>query len=68
VKLSARNMIKGKISAVKEGPVSTEVILDVNGTQVVSSITSTSAKAMSLKAGDEAYAVIKASSVMIAKD
>ncbi|MFU8794472.1 MAG: TOBE domain-containing protein [Dethiobacteria bacterium] len=68
MKLSARNMIKGKISAVKEGPVSTEVILDVNGTQIVSSITSTSAKTMSLKVGDEAYAVIKASSVMIAKD
>jgi molybdopterin-binding protein len=68
MKLSARNLIKGKISAVKEGPVSTEVVLDVNGTQVVSSITSTSAKAMSLKVDDEAYAVIKASSVMIAKD
>jgi molybdopterin-binding protein len=67
MQLSARNQIKGKISAIKEGPVSTEVVLDVNGMEIVSSITTGSAKSLNLKVGDEASAVIKASSVMIAK-
>lgn len=67
MKLSARNQLKGRIVAVKEGPVSTEVIIEVNGFQIVSSITTGSAKALDLKVGDEATAVIKASSVMVAK-
>jgi molybdopterin-binding protein len=66
MKLSARNQLKGKIKEIKEGPVSTEVVIDVNGTEIVSTITTGSAKAMELKIGDEAYAVIKASSVMLA--
>lgn len=68
MKLSARNQLKGRIDEIKEGPVSTEVIVESNGTKIVSSITTTSAKAMNLKIGDEVYAVIKASSVMIAKN
>jgi len=68
MKLSARNQLKGKVSSVKEGPVSTEVIIDINGTHVASSITTTSAKKLNLQVGDEVYAVIKASSVMVAKD
>jgi len=68
VRLSARNQLKGKVSNIKEGPVSTEVIIDINGTEVVSSITTTSAKSLDLKVGDEVSAVIKASSVMVAKD
>lgn len=67
MQLSARNQLKGKVLEVKEGPVSTEVTVDVNGVNVVASITTASAKALNLKAGDEAIAVIKASSVMIAK-
>lgn len=67
MQLSARNQIKGKVVAVKEGPVSTEVVLEIGGTQIVSTITSTSAQAMRLKVGDDAIAIIKASSVMIAK-
>jgi len=65
--LSARNQLKGIITEIKEGPVSTEVVLDLNGMKIVSSITTGSAQAMNLKVGDEALAVIKASSVMIAK-
>jgi molybdopterin-binding protein len=68
MKLSARNMIKGKITEIKEGPVSTEVTIENNGVKIVSSITTTSAKTLNLKVGDEVYAVIKASSVMVAKD
>ncbi len=67
MQLSARNQLKGKITDIKEGPVSTEVVLDVGGVSVVASITSTSAKSMGLKIGDDAFAVIKASSVMIGK-
>ena len=67
MQLSARNQLKGKIVEIKEGPVSTEVVIDVNGMMVVSSITTGSAHTLNLKIGDEAIAVIKASSVMIAK-
>jgi len=68
MKLSARNQIKGEVREIKEGPVSTEIVISTNGIDIVSSITTTSAKNMNLKVGDEAYAVIKASSVMIAKN
>lgn len=68
MKLSARNQIKGKVTDVKEGPVSTEVSIENNGVKIVASITTTSAKNLDLKVGDEVYAVIKASSVMVAKD
>ncbi|MGE5416036.1 MAG: TOBE domain-containing protein [Acidobacteriota bacterium] len=67
MQLSARNQLKGKVKEIKKGPVSTEVVLEVNGLEVVSSITTTSCESMNLKVGDEAIAVIKASSVMIAK-
>jgi len=67
MQLSARNQLKGKITEIKEGPVTTEVVLDLNGVKIVSTITTGSAQAMKLKIGDEAFAVIKASSVMIAK-
>ncbi len=67
MQLSARNQMRGKIMDIKEGPVSTEVVVDVNGTKIVSSITTGSAQTLNLKVGDEAFAVIKASSVMIAK-
>lgn len=68
MKLSARNQLKGRIGEIKERPVSTEVTVESNGSQIVSSITTASAKAMNLKVGDKVYAVIKARSVMIAND
>lgn len=69
MKVSARNCLEGKIVAIKEGPVSTEVTIELGcGTQIVSSITTASAKALDLKVGGKGYAVIKASSVMVAVD
>ncbi len=68
MKISARNTIKGKIVEIKEGMVNSEVILDVNGIKLVSVITKDSAEALGLKVGKEAYAIIKASNVMIAID
>lgn len=69
MKISARNCLEGKIIDIKKGPVSTEVTIETSaGEKIVSSITSTSAESLGLKIGDKAYAVIKASSVMVAVD
>ena len=68
MRLSARNQLKGTITENIHGPVSTEVIIDVNGGQVVSSITTDAANALDLKVGDQVTAIIKASSVMVGKD
>lgn len=65
MKLSARNQLEGTVKSINKGPVSTEVVIDVNGTEIVSSITTGSAEALELKVGDAAIAVIKASSVMV---
>jgi molybdopterin-binding protein len=69
MKLSARNVLKGKIKQIKTGAVNTEVLLDLgNGIEVVSIITKESAESLQLATGKQAYAVIKASNVMIAID
>lgn len=69
MKLSARNVLKGKVKAVKPGVVNTEVVVELPGKmELVSVITKESAKALKLKKGSAVYAVIKASSVMIAID
>jgi molybdopterin-binding protein len=69
MRLSARNVLKGKIKQIKVGAVNTEVILELSkGVEVVSIITKESAESLLLAAGKDAYAVIKASNVMIAVD
>lgn len=69
MKISARNMLKGKVSKVVPGAVNTEVEIELpGGTKVVSIITKASAEGMGLAAGKDVYAVIKASNVMIAVD
>lgn len=67
MQVSARNQLTGTVKDIKRGPVSTEVTIDVNGTEIVSSITSGSAEALDLKVGDTTVAIIKASSVMVGK-
>jgi len=67
MELSARNQLKARIKGVKSDTVSTEVIMDVGGQEVCSTITTASANRMGLKEGDEVRALIKASSVMIMK-
>lgn len=65
-KVSARNIFNGKVVKVVEGPVSAEVDLDIgSGNTLVAVITAESAKKLGLKAGDSAYAMIKASSVIV---
>ena len=69
MKISARNVLKGKVTNVVNGPVSAEVTIEIApGVQVTSVISNTSAKNLGLANGKAAYAVIKASSVMIATD
>lgn len=65
--LSARNQLKGTVKSVKLGGVMAEVVLDVNGLEVVSVITRTSAEALGLKEGVEATAIIKATEIMISR-
>ena len=69
MKLSARNVLKGKIVEVRKGTVTTHVRIDIGGgTIVTSSITNEAAEELKLAQGDDAYAVVKASDVMVAKD
>jgi molybdopterin-binding protein len=69
MKISARNIISGKVKSIKRGPISAVVTLEIApGVEIVSSITSDSAAALKLKKGQPAYAIIKASSVMIGVD
>ena len=69
MKLSARNILRGTVTKITHGAVNSEVTIRLDsGTVVVSIITNESADNLGLKEGVEAYAVIKASSVMIAVD
>ena len=69
MKLSARNILKGKVKAITHGAVNDEVIIELpGGTEIVSVITKTSVASLQLAVGKEAYAVIKASSVLVAVD
>jgi len=69
MKLSARNILKGKVVKIVPGAVNAEVTLQLpGGEQIVSIITNGSVESLGLKVGRDAYAVIKASSVMIAVD
>ena len=66
MKFSARNSFEGTITKIVRGPVSTEVIIHVtDGVDIVSVITSSSAKRLKLKKGLMAHALIKADSVII---
>lgn len=67
MELSARNSLKATVKSIELGKVAAEVILDVGGQEMCSTITVNSAKRLGLKVGDEIAAVVKASSVMIGK-
>jgi len=69
VKISARNMLKGKVKQIRDGAVNSEVIIETAGGEtIVSIITRDSVKSLGLKKGRDVYAVIKASNVMVAVD
>jgi molybdopterin-binding protein len=69
MEISARNLLKGRVKHIAAGAVNTEVTVELpGGAEVVSIITKASAERLKLAVGQEVYAVIKASDVMIATD
>ena len=69
MKISARNVLKGKIKKLNLGAVNAEVIVELTGgVEVVSIITKESVSTLGLAVGKEVYTVVKASNVMIAID
>jgi molybdopterin-binding protein len=69
MKVSARNVLAGTIRRIVRGPVSTEVTIGITGdVEIVSVITTHSAKRLKLKKGQGAHALIKADSVIIGVD
>lgn len=69
MKISARNQLKGTIVEVTKGQTTAHVRIDIGGGVIItSSITNESVDSLGLKAGQVAYAVVKASDVMVAVD
>ena len=67
MKISARNVLKGRVVKLVDGAVNCEVTLEISpGIEIVSMITKASVESLGLAVGGQAYAVIKASSVMVA--
>lgn len=69
MKLSARNLLKGKVSKINLGAVNAEVEIELpDGQKITSVITINSVNRLGLEVGKPCYAMIKASSVMVAVD
>jgi molybdopterin-binding protein len=68
MKLSARNKLKGKIVDIRKGATTSHVTLDVGGQMVTAAITNDAVDDLALEPGQTAYAVIKASDVMVGVD
>ncbi|MBX6312430.1 MAG: TOBE domain-containing protein [Isosphaeraceae bacterium] len=65
--LSARNQLPATVKSVKLGNVMAEVVMEVNGIEIVAAITRGSAEALGLQVGDRVKAVIKATEVLVDK-
>ena len=69
MKISARNVLKGKVKKVVHGAINSEITVFLpGGDDIVSMITKTSADNLGLSEGKQVYVVVKASNVMIAMD
>jgi molybdopterin-binding protein len=69
MKISARNILKGKVVKIVHGAVNSEVTIELpGGTQIVSIITNSSVENLALTEGKQAFAIIKASNVMVGVD
>ncbi len=69
MKISARNLIKGKVKSLDAGPVNAKIEVDIGNGQVITSIiTAGSVQDLNLEVGMDVHAVIKASDVMLAVD
>jgi len=68
MKISARNILRGTVVEVIKGQTTAHVRLDIGGNVVTASITNEAVDDLQLKQGQTAYAVIKASNIMVAVD
>ena len=68
MKISARNILEGTVVAVTKGQTTAHVEIDVKGLIVTASVTNEAVDDLKLAKGMKAYAVIKASDVMVAVD
>lgn len=69
MKLSARNVLKGKVKSIKVGAVNSEVVVQLpGGIEIISVITKTSVDNLSLKEGKDVYAIVKATNVILGVD
>lgn len=68
MRISARNTLKGKIVEIVKGATTSHVRIDTDGAVVTASITNEAVAELKLEAGRQAYAVIKASDVMVGID
>lgn len=68
MKISARNVLKGKIVEITKGATTAHVKIDIGGIVVTSSITNAAVDDLKLAVGKDAYAVVKASDVMVGVD
>ena len=68
MQISARNKIQGKITAITKGAVMAKVVIDIGSGKTINSvITVDSVNDLDLKTGDDVFAIIKSTEVMIAK-
>lgn len=69
MKLSARNQLKGKVTNINEGAVNSIVSIDIGGGNIITAtISRSAAEELGLSVGCDAYAIIKATSVMVGID
>lgn len=69
MKLSTRNVLKGKVKKVNHGAINSEVIVELpHGYEIVSIITKASVENLGLKEAKEVYAIIDATNVILATD
>ena len=65
MKISARNQLPAKVTAVTEGPATAVVELDCNGLRLVASITVEAVRDLGIAEGREVTAIVKASDVIL---
>ena len=68
MKISGRNQLKATVKEVKKDGIMAKVVLDYKGERIVSVITTDSVEELNIKPGDEVLALIKSTSVMLAKE
>ncbi len=68
MKLSTRNIIKGKVTDVKEGNVMAKVKVDIGGQTMTALISVEAVRELNIKVGDDIKVLVKATSVMLGKD